>query len=50
MLWVPALRRWLVVSELAAASGFPVRSDFARRAGTSTDDVTLSVLQKDINV
>ena len=49
ILWVPKLRRWLVTSELAVASGFPVRRSLAEMAGLDqADSTTLQTRSEDL--
>ena len=49
ILWVPKLRRWLVASELAVASGFPVRRSLAELAGLDqADSTTLQTRSEDL--
>ncbi len=54
LLWAPALQRWLLPRELAAASGFPVEPCLAKAAGVvldaCCDDYTTSLLGNAMHV
>ena len=42
---MPSLRRWLLPSELAAATGFPVRTPLAEAAGLPLDEAQYALSQ-----